>query len=128
LHFDKFRTLLLFSLIPVVILNSTTPLFADHGGIVQDCGLVVIGGPYWDPNTMSCVAQCPAGLSLDGGLNADVTLGLIHCSLIQSPVGGELINLESTAILLAGTHSVAAWMIPVIVSAIGIGIVIARKL
>ncbi len=42
-------------------------------------------------------------------------------------VGGELIPLDSTMVLVAGTHSVAAWMIPVIVSAIGIGIVIARK-
>ncbi len=43
------------------------------------------------------------------------------------PVGGKLIPLDSTMILLAGTHNTAAWMIPVLVSAIGIGIVIARK-
>jgi len=30
-------------------------------------------------------------------------------------------------LLLAGTYSTASWMIPVIVSAVGIGIVIARK-
>jgi len=42
-------------------------------------------------------------------------------------VGGELIGIDTTAILLAGTQYTAAWMIPVIVSAIGIGIVIARK-
>jgi len=42
-------------------------------------------------------------------------------------VGGELIPLNSTSLLLAGTYSTAAWMIPVIVSAIGIGIVLARK-
>jgi len=43
------------------------------------------------------------------------------------PVGGELIPLDSTALLLAGTYSSAAWMIPVIVSGIGFAIVIARK-
>jgi len=42
-------------------------------------------------------------------------------------VGGELIPLDTTMVLLAGTQTIAAWMIPVIVSAIGIGIVIARK-
>ncbi len=42
-------------------------------------------------------------------------------------VGGELIPLDTTSLLLAGTQMNAAWMIPVIVSAIGIGIVIARK-
>jgi len=42
-------------------------------------------------------------------------------------VGGDLIPLDSTMVLVAGTHLVAAWMIPVIVSVIGIGIVITRK-
>jgi len=42
-------------------------------------------------------------------------------------VGGELIPLDSTMILAAGTQYTAAWMIPAIVSAIGIAIVIARK-
>jgi len=42
-------------------------------------------------------------------------------------VGGEKIQMQTTSILAAGTQYTAAWMIPVIVSAIGIGIVIARK-
>jgi len=45
----------------------------------------------------------------------------------QHPVGGEFIGVDTTSVLVAGTQSTAAWMIPVIVSAIGIGIVIARK-
>ncbi len=44
-----------------------------------------------------------------------------------SAVGGNLIPLDSTMVLAAGAQYTAAWMIPVIVSAIGIGIVIARK-
>ena len=44
-----------------------------------------------------------------------------------SAVGGEIIPLDTTMILVAGTQNIAAWMIPVIVSGIGIGIVIARK-
>jgi len=43
------------------------------------------------------------------------------------PVGGEIIPLDTTMILVAGAQNIAAWMIPVIISAIGIGIVIARK-
>jgi len=42
-------------------------------------------------------------------------------------VGGDMIQMETTSILAAGAQYTAAWMIPVIVSAIGIGIVIARK-
>ena len=43
-------------------------------------------------------------------------------------IGGTLIPIDTTALLLVGAQTNAAWMIPVIVSAIGIGIVIARKL
>jgi len=42
-------------------------------------------------------------------------------------VGGELIPLDTTMVLVAGSQTTAAWMIPIIVAAIGIGIVIARK-
>ena len=45
----------------------------------------------------------------------------------RTAVGGEIIPLDYTMVLVAGTQTTAAWMIPVIVSAIGIGIVIARK-
>jgi len=47
--------------------------------------------------------------------------------VIECPVGGELIPVDSTALLLAGAQANALWLIPAIVSAIGIGIVIARK-
>ncbi len=52
--------------------------------------------------------------------------GQIFCQPVPA-VGGEIIPLDSTMVLIAGTQMTAAWMIPVIVSAIGIGIVIARK-
>ena len=41
-------------------------------------------------------------------------------------IGGEIIPIEQTSLILAGAQSFS-WMIPVIVSAVGIGIVIARK-
>jgi len=42
-------------------------------------------------------------------------------------VGGEFIPVDTSALLVAGAQMNAAWMIPVIVSGIGIAIVIARK-
>jgi len=42
-------------------------------------------------------------------------------------VGGIFEGVDTTSLLVAGAQTNAAWMIPVIVSAIGIGIVIARK-
>jgi len=44
-----------------------------------------------------------------------------------SVVGGEFIGIETTSVLAAGAQYTAAWMIPVLVSGIGIAIVIARK-
>ncbi len=42
-------------------------------------------------------------------------------------VGGVFEGVDTTSLVVAGAQMNAAWMIPVIVSAIGIGIVIARK-
>jgi len=44
-----------------------------------------------------------------------------------SAVGGDFIPLDTTMVLVAGTQTIAAWMIPITVSAVGIAIVIARK-
>jgi len=42
-------------------------------------------------------------------------------------VGGEMIPLDTTMVLVGGAQYTAAWMIPVIVAGIGFAIVIARK-
>ncbi len=55
------------------------------------------------------------------------SLGALGFGSACQAVGGELLPLDTTMVLVAGTQTAAAWMIPVIVSAIGIGIVIARK-
>ena len=55
---------------------------------------------------------------------ADECLKDLMC---RSAVGGEFIGIETTSVLAAGAQYTAAWMIPVIVSGIGIAIVIARK-
>ncbi len=59
--------------------------------------------------------------------NDDEYFGEFYTSPPRTAVGGELIPLDTTMVLVAGTQTNAAWMIPVIVSGIGIGIVLARK-
>jgi len=71
-----------------------------NNGAVLDCG--IISGSFLP--LPGIVNQCP------------------------SAVGGDFIPLDTTMVLVAGTQATAAWMIPVLVSAIGIGIVIARKI
>jgi len=66
-----------------------------------------------------------------GGTVTTIASGLHIVSVAVEPesviVGGNLIPVDTTSLILAGTQMDAAWMIPVIISAIGIGIVIARK-
>jgi len=57
----------------------------------------------------------------DGDIDAD------DASFCVQAIGGEIIPLDTTMVLVAGTQTTAAWMIPVIVSGIGIAVVIARK-
>jgi len=49
------------------------------------------------------------------------------CQQTFCAVGGTFEGVNTTTLLVSGAQMNAAWMIPVIVSAIGIGIVIARK-
>ncbi len=73
------------------------------------------------------------------GISGSVTIGpVIHTLTVVSlvggdegcrppQIGGELLPIDTTMVLLAGSQMTAAWMIPVIVAGIGIGIVITRK-
>ncbi len=54
------------------------------------------------------------------------TINNMMC-VVSLAVGGYFVGIEHSALLLQATQLTAAWMIPIIVSAIGIGIVIARK-
>jgi len=48
-------------------------------------------------------------------------------ALVPLPAGGHMIPIDTTAVLLAWTQMNAYWLIPVILAAVGIGIVISRK-
>jgi len=85
-------------------------------------------------NTMMWFFECDPNpdweeivFTYDPGLTSILQVDIWTNSFGRSAVGGEMIPLDSTMVLVAGSQTTAAWMIPVIVSAIGIGIVIARK-
>ena len=42
-------------------------------------------------------------------------------------VGGEIIPIESTLLLLSGIHYTGAWLIPILVSLVGIGFVLVKR-
>ena len=43
------------------------------------------------------------------------------------PVGGEMIPLDTTSLLLAGAQMTTSWLVPVIVAGTGIGLVLVRR-
>ncbi len=57
----------------------------------------------------------------------ELILGQITAISTGTMIGGELIPIDTTMVLVAGAQSISAWMIPVIVAGIGFAIVIARK-
>jgi len=85
----------------------------------------------------------PAGTTCDDGelctigelcTDGECGMGSVNPILACMPdggdgqsVGGKIIPIEATSLILAGTQSTFSWLIPVTVSAIGIAIVIARK-
>jgi len=88
------------------------------------------GSIEWWTTTPGFGNECAA--TLNDGTTWLPCLGF-HLNLVltgspeQLPVGGELIQIETTSLLLAGAQSFS-WMIPVILSGIGIGLfVVSRK-
>jgi len=45
----------------------------------------------------------------------------------STPIGGHLISVDTTALLLAGVQSISMWMIPVIVAGVVIGVFVIKR-
>ena len=99
-----------------IILNDNFETIVNNGNF-HVFGNFINNGPFFNNGAvLDCGIISGSFLPLPGIVN--------QC---PSAVGGDFIPLDSTMVLVAGTQTTAAWMIPAIVSAIGIGIVIARK-
>jgi len=96
----------------------------------EKCQITIVGNNLWvdffPPIAPGSQFKLQKFLEYSGPPNVSEII-VWQWPTINNPVGGELIPLETTMVLVAGTQTAAAWMIPVIVSAIGFAIVIARK-
>ena len=93
-----------------------------NNGILQIFGSFVQTGSIFF-NDGSVIVECGGSFDIFGGIFDGFDPIIKECF----PVGGNLLPIDTTSLLLAGVQANALWLIPVIVSAIGIGIVIARK-
>jgi len=89
-------------------------LFTDVNGPTGPGGANPITS--WDGNVLS-----------GGGLYAIVLTGAAATSSCAPAVGGTMIPLDTTALLLAGAQMNAAWMIPVIAAGIVIGVFVIKR-
>jgi hypothetical protein len=53
--------------------------------------------------------------------SAPFLLGRFFSDEIECPIGGEIIPIESSALMLAGLQTSAIWMLPVLAGAVGVG-------
>ena len=107
-------SLKIFGFIVLYLVGFTNPIFAgEFGSCPENCN-----------NQGDCVSEmCVCNIGFTG----------VACEILDLPlddgqlVGGELVSLDTTTLLLVGTQITAAWMIPVIVSAAGIGMIIVAQ-
>jgi len=71
-------------------------------------------------------APLPTGYSPNGEVE-DHLVNIMEDGNGEPPIGGTLIPVDSTSLILAGAQMTAAWMIPLVVAGFGIGLVFLRK-
>jgi len=81
-----------------------------------------------DNNAVPGDVICIVSFDVDTSLGPTVISQTITVTTPEPPVvGGELIPIETTTLILAGSQSFS-WMIPVVLSVLGIGLfVVSRK-
>jgi len=104
------------------LLHGALNLSFHNNGILQIFGSYEQFGSIFF-NDGEVIVECEGSFDiLFGGVLEGNPITIVDCF-----VGGDFIGVDSTALLLAGSQMTAAWLIPIIVSAVGIGLVLVRR-
>jgi len=124
----------------VTVLNESGQPVSDANCTVSDPGFGILKSGFTDSNgefmadfmindgtqvEISCSKDGSAGtesLFIDGSSSFAIELELSFSQVI----GGEIIQIETTSLLLAGSNSFS-WMIPVVLSVLGIGLFVIKR-
>jgi len=108
--------------------NLPGPIFQGNSGF-QQSQLVFFDSVFVVPDPAGMAMEPGAGLTAQFVESSDNIFGAPTNAvpIIMMMVGGGLMEIDRTPVLVAGSQQTAAWMIPVIVAGIGIAIVLARK-
>ena len=90
------------------------PISTDVNIVVQSGGLVQNGGTL------------PTSILVEPSGTFE-TIPSICPNGGNGGIGGKLLSLDTTALLLAGVQTNLAWIVPVALSAVGIGVILVRK-
>lgn len=96
--------------------------FIDNIGNCQpesDAKPVCPAGTTLDFDICTVPSTCPSGTTLDLASLLCITTG-------QPAVGGTIIPIDTTSLLLAGAQS-TTWLIPIVLSLAGIGLVLVKR-
>ena len=106
---------------------------ANHGMLFPSCFIINEGDPVKviDPNVLMCVLPCECEFGVDEtGIPhcksppaGDEIRGQITCG---TPVAGQLLPLDSTALFLAGIQSMTVWMVPTVLGLAGVGVYLVK--
>jgi len=106
--------------------SDTTGTLVNHGTITGT------KSPHTFINNNNIALISPAALLQNSGILPAAIWNMVGGTLetidsICIIIGGEIIPLDQTALLLAGVQSVSMWMIPVVLSGIGIGVFVIKR-
>lgn len=98
----------------------------DDETIVNNGNLIIFGtlinsGQFINNGQVTNCGTISGTVSIPGIVN--------ECPSVDEdvPVGGTLIPIDSTSLLLVGTQLTVSWLIPVLVSVVGIGLALVRR-
>jgi len=114
----------------ITLFTRNITIFKDNvqQAFIEEIGVVL-------PYTLSTIINdiTPGAWVICAGHNED-NIDRIHFDKIvftvlqpPAPIGGTLIPIDTTALLLAGVQSISMWMIPVVVAGIVIGVFVIKR-
>ena len=125
---------------PGLVPNTSNYLISDPDGIeridIVSGGFFALGCPTTPvlltrPNPSLPDSIIVEDCEPDGDVTTwELTTTGVTCvegSCLAKAIGGEILPIDTTALLLAGVQSISMWMIPVVAAGIGIGVFVIKR-
>jgi len=113
----------------IVVTSSSVPALTNEA-----CGIINLNGGIGDGSggliSFSDSTLNHGTINQNGGpgqFSGEIFGSVVDDPLPCKPIGGVIIPIDTTALLLAGVQTNAAWLIPVVLSVAGIGIFLVRR-